>query len=464
MVDKHFNQSVVKDHREERKRGLLNSFICGLPLALSFYCGLMHAESFTQNTDLRQDAYLLSSLLVRVPLNRLPWKEKKIDSSVSMVAIENNHLVQLPFVEDRFSSRGWLILDSSSVRGKDTTPSFMFISFFLHNTGFHRLKDCGVCQEQLNGAEILAETEIKLGDELRYIYWIKNSPTLPRKKVQIEHHQAQHTLKTKLYTVRFNPRNYLDIAELYLGEGENRIDFDTIKIRVVGNILLGMSPLMLDNRNLKTQLLSAHEQSIRSVFELLTHVVVAGVSVMKVKVQAHIYENKIILLSEIDTPPFVDYTYWDVKLMVTLDGQKDSLMGAYVTPGGGKLHAGLVDGVLSAEELAFNGKVAATENQWIFLHHPEKAFQAMLRLHIDQSQGEIARLFYQDDPYLVNKPEKWRGQSPNFGFLITGLERAGTSWVGLEVGFSREALIREEDRYIQKLNSSMEFTSKAFAP
>ena len=169
--------------------------------------------------------------LIRISLSDFHWAATPFDqSSISLLAMENSQLVNIPFSLDRETKEGWLIfnhLDEANKRqGQDDKPSLdhkLLFSFFLKKAGVEKISACPSCIDKLNSAVILNETEVKLGNEVRYVYWVKKQNINSTLRSTIDFNVETNQLKTPVYFIAFNPRNYLDIQSFSLGDGHNKI-------------------------------------------------------------------------------------------------------------------------------------------------------------------------------------------------------------------------------------------------
>ena len=139
--------------------------------------------------------------------------------------------------------------------------------------------------------------------------------------------------RTALYELNVEPENELNW--LYLGyqgyQGDGSI-IDTLKMRMSAGVLSRFTRMSLDNHNLRPKQVGHLLGPIRSVMHLRTKVVLAGIPVMTIQVQAMRYAAHYEAHTFARIPDLYRATLKDPEVAVTVDG--NAQIGARVYTAG----------------------------------------------------------------------------------------------------------------------------------
>ena len=237
-----------------------------------------------------------------------------------------------------------------------------------------------------------------------------------------ENHYVSHDTDsgrtlTALYQLDVDPENELNWRYLsYRGyQGEGSI-IDTLKMRMSAGVLSKFTRMTLDNHNLRPQLVGHHVGPIRSVMHLRTRVVLAGIPVMTIQVQAMRYAAHYEAHTYAKVPELYRATLKEPEVSVTVDGNNQ--LGAQVYTHNFSDNPVTVNGV--ADDLNFAGQPISMEENWI-LFDSGKDFTLLTELTVPQELMSVPlRLIYQDDVQLAVEPEQFEGQLPNLGYMLKG--------------------------------------------
>lgn len=235
----------------------------------------------------------------------------------------------------------------------------------------------------------------------------------------IDHDIKRGITRTHRYQLHVDPDNELNWRHLgYAGyEGDGSI-IDTLKMRMSGGFLSRRARMTLDNTNLRPQLAGSKVGPLRSVMHLETRVVLGGVPVMRLQVQAHRYPDHYEAHSYARIPALYRSTLRDPEVAVSIDG--NAQYGATVQTARGKELRGLVDGRMDEEEALLVERGLTTTDSWI-LFDSRRNFILLADLDVPPSLQDIPlALVYQDDDQLEAKPEQFPGQLPNIGYALRG--------------------------------------------
>lgn len=281
------------------------------------------------------------------------------------------------------------------------------------------LGDRAPADAMLSSGTLLVEMVLEDADEAPgYLYLAQGDPR------RHPGHYVEHDIKTGVtrtasYRLEVDPDNELNWRYLgYQGyEGEGSI-IDTLKMRMSGGFMSRRARMTLDNTNLRPRLAGHLNGPLRSVMHLETRVVLGGIPVMRLHVQAHRYPDHYEAHSYARVPGLYRTTLRDPEVSVSIDG--NAQYGAVVrTARGGEL-SGLVDGRMDDEEWALVERGLTTDESWI-LFDSQRGFALLADLVVPPELSDIPlALVYQDDAHLEIKPEQFPGQLPNLGYALRG--------------------------------------------
>ena len=264
-------------------------------------------------------------------------------------------------------------------------------------------------------------TELAIEDALGgpgYVYLVEGDVRRDPTRY-VDHDIETGITRTQRYELHVDPDNELNW--LYLGyagyKGEGSI-IDTLKMRMSGGFLSRRARMTLDNTNLRPQLAGNKVGPLRSVMHLETRVVLAGIPVMRLQVQAYRYPDHYEAHSYARIPALYRSTLRDPEVAVSIDG--NAQYGATVQTARGKELRGLVDGRMDQEEQVLAERGLTTTDSWI-LFDSQRNFILLADLDVPESLHDIPlALVYQDDDQLDVTPEQFPGQLPNIGYALRG--------------------------------------------
>ena len=223
--------------------------------------------------------------------------------------------------------------------------------------------------------------------------------------------------RTALYRLDVDPDNELNWHYLgYRGyQGEGSI-IDTLKMRMSAGVLSRFTRMTLDNHNLRPKRVGFSVGPIRSVMHLRTRVVLAGIPVMTIQVQAMRYASHYEAHTYAKIPDLYRATLKEPEVSVTVDGNGQS--GAAVYTANFVDNPVIVDG--KADDQAFADQTMTMDANWI-LFDSKRDFALLTHLTVpDELMETPLALIYQDDASLAVEPEQFPGQWPNLGYSLHG--------------------------------------------
>ena len=223
--------------------------------------------------------------------------------------------------------------------------------------------------------------------------------------------------RTALYRLDVDPDNELNWHYLgYRGyQGEGSI-IDTLKMRMSAGVLSRFTRMTLDNHNLRPKRVGFSVGLIRSVMHLRTRVVLAGIPVMTIQVQAMRYASHYEAHTYAKIPDLYRATLKEPEVSVTVDGNGQS--GAAVYTANFVDNPVIVDG--KADDQDFADQTMTMDANWI-LFDSKRDFALLTHLTVpDELMETPLALIYQDDASLAVEPEQFPGQWPNLGYSLHG--------------------------------------------
>ena len=225
--------------------------------------------------------------------------------------------------------------------------------------------------------------------------------------------------RTALYELNVEPENELNW--LYLGyqgyQGDGSI-IDTLKMRMSAGVLSRFTRMSLDNHNLRPKQVGHLLGPIRSVMHLRTKVVLAGIPVMTIQVQAMRYAAHYEAHTFARIPDLYRATLKDPEVAVTVDG--NAQIGARVYTARFADSPVTVDGKVDGEDEVFANQSLSMDENWI-LFDSRKQFSLLTAMTVpDELLDTPVKLIYEDDSALRVEPEQFTGQLPNLGYSLQG--------------------------------------------
>ncbi len=267
----------------------------------------------------------------------------------------------------------------------------------------------------LTPAEGKVLAELKVANECHF-YLVKGNRQRS-KNYYVSHDTATGQTRTALYQLDVDPDNELNWRYLgyrtYRGNGSI---IDTLKMRMSAGVLSRFTRMTLDNHNLRPQMVGHRVGPIRSVMHLRTRVVLAGIPVMTIQVQAMRYAAHYEAHTYAKVPELYRATLKEPEVSVTVDGNNQQ--GATVYTHNFATDPVTVNGV--PDDASFAGQPISMAENWI-LFDSNKDFTLLTELTVPPALMSVPlQLIYEDDRERVVEPEQFQGQLPNLGYMLKG--------------------------------------------
>lgn len=297
----------------------------------------------------------------------------------------------------------------------------------------------------------LGELALTFAGEIRYLQLIAGE--FPRSaQLYVRHDLAKGTTETPFYSLEVDPKNELNWRHLNVRGWRGPRDeslVDTLKLRISGGVFTGLTRLTLDNDNLKPRVVGARSGAIRSITQLETSVVVAGVTVMKMQVQLVRYPRHFEAYTHARIPKLYRMALADPEVRVTVDGNTNQ-MGATVRTARSNGIQAIVDGNVDAGEKQLVARGLNAADDWILYDH-RNGFSMLTFLDIPAELRQVPlQLVYEDAPTTRDKPERVPGQHPNLGYGIRGFPPGEDFRFGVTLVFGRELGAVDARQYVTR--------------
>lgn len=273
-------------------------------------------------------------------------------------------------------------------------------------------------EAKLSYGELIAEIAVTHAAEKYYFYLLKDSPARSA-HTYVEHDVKTGFTRTASYTLKVDPKNELNWNYLshvgYKGKGSI---IDTLKMRMSAGFMSRRARVTLDNNNLRPRVTGFKLGPIRSVMHLETRVVITGISVMKLQLQAYRYPDHYEAHSHAIIPTMYKAMLKEPEVTVSIDGNAQYGASIQTAKSDGLIATVIGEPNEYQEELVNKGLSA--EDNWI-LFDSNKNFTLLAYLDLPENLTETPlALIYEDDKTQANKPEQYLGQLPNLGYVLKG--------------------------------------------
>lgn len=361
---------------------------------------------------------VIAKRVIQLPASSFAGLDVRAVEDLSLMAWDGQALAPVPFQIDEIGEAGLVWFDESGLDARGENGVFDGADQLLV-----MFRDAGgVAPSSATPEEgrILSELRLKhprQGAD-RFLYLVEGSSARSERRY-VEHNLETGVTRTPWYRLDTDPENELNWLYLdYQGyQGKGSI-IDTLKMRMAAGVFTRFARVTLDNDNLEPTLKGHKTGAIRSVMHLETRVVLAGIPVMRMHVQAYRYPRHYEAHTYANIPFIYRATLKEPRVSVSVDGNRQ--YGALVrTARGGELKAN-VDGKMSEEERRLIEKGLSTDENWI-LFETHRGFALLTLLDMPPALSGIPLgLVYEDDGEKEVAPERYKGQLPNVGYALEG--------------------------------------------
>lgn len=402
-----------------------------------------------------------SEKILRLSTRDIPAASGLPIKSLRFASVRNGALEPVPFQIDEYNTAGLVYFPATGVPVSGTEGSFDADDKLFLIAG-------DISAETLPpGASLpagyLGDVTVTMQGETRFLHVL--SGEFPRSpQLYVRHDIANGTTETPFYSLEVDPKNELNwrylMVRSWRGDREHSL-VDTLKMRISGGVFTPLTRLTLDNDNLRPKVVGTRAGAIRSIMQLETGVVVAGVTVMKMQVQVIRYPRYFEAFTHARIPQLYRMALSEPAVRVTVDG--NNLRGAITrTARGGSLQA-VVDGNMDSAERQLITRGLSSDEDWI-LFDSRSGFSMLTFLDVPRElRGIPLELVYEDDPKKSDKPERIKGQQPNLGYGIRGFPPGEDFRFGVTLAFDKELDGVDARGYVTRWRESPAYKFRAAA-
>lgn len=280
--------------------------------------------------------------------------------------------------------------------------------------------------EELSSGTVVAEIEvINPYGETRYAYLVEGS-RLRSDVAFVRYSKDLGLLETDFYSITVNRKNALmwDDFRYHSYEDGEESPFDVLKIRLITGVVLKFAKVEFNNKNFVAKPVAEKIGPIRATSEFKLSIKFLKLPVLSGRIQAHYLPNSFNYDVRANIPTFRRKFIRDPKVSISFDG--NDLAGANIfTVNQKEGEGGLVDGRISMDEIALMDNMYGKGSNWIMVKtHRNFDWVSSLKFKSDELSTPLG-FFLEDDFEKKDKPERFRGQSPNVGYELMDLPKRG---------------------------------------
>lgn len=349
---------------------------------------------------------------------------------LSLVRWDNQHFVPVPFQFDEMNQNGLVYLSDKqgSIDGVEG-------EFDSHDQLGFMWRDAGVEQAPATAksarGDKLLEIAVRLAEEpVRYVYLLKNAPERNDMKY-VDHDFDSGITFTPRYVLKVAPDNELHWNDFrfqgYTGVGSI---IKELRMRMSGRMLSRFSPaVVLDNNNLKPQLVAKKQGPIRTIMLLRIRVVVLGIPVMSIYEQVSRYASRYQAITHTHIPALYRATLKDPHVAVSFVG--NDLLNSTLETALSEGERLLVDGSFSKAEKALVKHAIDNAHNWVYFDSQQQ-FVMVNRLDIPDYLSTVpVSLVYEEKA----QPDGRDQLLPNVGYAIDAWPEEKQMLFGLDLFF-----------------------------
>lgn len=339
--------------------------------------------------------------------------------SLSLAAVHNGTMEPIPFQIDEYNEGGALYFEGWDVpingtKGiMDETDKLLFI-----------IKDAGEkYNKQPYDGEVIAEIKVSdTGMDERYVYLIKGS-RLRSDTQYVRYSSELARVETDFYDLSYETDNHLiwkdfNVAS-YQGEGE---PFDTMKIRFEAGFITSLATVELNNKHMVAVPKGEHIGPIRTTTQLELTMWMLDLPIFTASLQLHHNPKSLVYDLRVVVPEFRRSLIVDPSAVVSLDG--NALLGAHVYTANGPKTGALVDGVMGEQEQqVIDGGLSPGKN-WLLTNTGKNLDVIAYFDYLGETNVPLSVVLL-DDKEQEDKPERYKGQLPNFGIRVGNMPTSG---------------------------------------
>ena len=221
-----------------------------------------------------------------------------------------------------------------------------------------------------------------------------------------------------LSTDRDNPLQWRDLTYNNYNGSKSTSLLDTMKVRISAGVVTSFPRITITNNNMNAKVIDIIKGPIRTMVQTEATVVTMKVPVMKIHTLFVGYESQMDTVVRAEIPRVFGKLMKNPEITLSLDGNElgDSTVYSANKPDSPIL----VDGKMSKLEKSIAKSTFADDNWWWL--STGKNFDWIINLVPGKQFSPELSPYYVDDRREKDKPERFRGQWPNMGYKLTGID------------------------------------------
>ena len=341
-------------------------------------------------------------------------------SELSLAAVRDGILEPVPYQIDEYNEGGAVYFDGWDVPLSGTENIFDEADKLLF-----LLKDAGVKRngEPYDG-DFVAEIRVKDKEAeggYRYVYLVKGS-RLRSEEQYVRYSADLGKVETDFYDLTYNQDNHLIWEKFRIFSFEGDEPFDTMKIRLGAGVLTSVTQVELNNKHAIAKPRGERIGPIRTTTQLEMTLWVLEIPLFTASLQLHHYPKSLVYDLRVIIPEFRRSLIVDPHVAVSLDG--NNLLGGRVYTSSGPAEGAPVDGVMNEKEQAMIDAGLSEDNNWMYTS-TNRNLDVIAFVDSLGDKPIPMSLVLMDDSEVEDPPERFKGQSPNFGLRINDMPRSG---------------------------------------
>lgn len=328
------------------------------------------------------------------------------------------------------------------------------------------LKDAGekrTTQKFIDG-KLLAEIEATyMSGAKGYVYLVEGS-VLGSDELYVRYSADTGRVESDYYYLKSKPDNAFVWEEIYVEsfDGKNKhYPFDTMKLRFGSSVAFVGPRLNFSNNSIVAKPVEDKIGSIRSIAQYKLQVKIGGIPFLSFDLQTFMAEQNIRYLALMEIPRVRRTLISKPAVFITLDGRE--LDGTETRFAGYLDKPAITDGKISeAEQELMQGEMSS-ENNWIMLSTGNH-LSGLALLNFSEFDKYPVSPFIQDDPEEENKPEFFKGQSPNIGFQLKGMAMKGVQVIDVTLHLFADDVDSDGnlDKFVKQFKAPTHISVKYF--
>lgn len=381
----------------------------------------MMTPRFPHNT-LRQLALLLlltvpatsPAQILQLPGSKLGDLVGQPTAIYSFFAFKDGRFDPVPHQWLEYSKEGFPYFESDN----STTPAGDKSRIDDSDRLLLRKQDGGEKLSQRTAEQLAGELRVTTPDGERYFYVVKNAYRQATQRY-VKFDAQKMVIKSTDYALYLDNNNMLIWNDFFYrgykgSAGQRETILDTLKIRLSAGVFRENSRITLTNDNLEPKIEEIIEGPLAWQIHATTTLSVAKIPVMKIRNYFLLMPQQNDIHARFTLPLIAKTVLQDPHISISLDGNQ-LYDGKLITSWTGN-NVAITDGKMSDSEKEMVGHPMSGKN-WIWFG-TGRGFDILAQLDFREGFEAPARLLYQDDATLENKPERFPGQLPNVGFTI----------------------------------------------